>query len=90
VLEVLLPHGHATFKPGQVFSQPVEIHPVVRDLGIGQTSDGTGEDLGVPTSDSLSLDDKVIFRQANRARLFSPSGKEMRVWRPEPQAADSR
>jgi digeranylgeranylglycerophospholipid reductase len=42
--------------------------------------------IGQECADSLFLDDKVIFRQANSARLFSPSGKEVRVWRPEPQA----
>lgn len=42
--------------------------------------------IGRECADSLSLDDKIIFRQANSARLFSPSGKEVRVWRPEPQA----
>ena len=42
--------------------------------------------IGQECADSLSLDNKVIYRQANSARLFSPSGKEVRVWRPEPQA----
>ncbi len=42
--------------------------------------------IGRECADLLSLDNNVVFRQANAARLFSPSGKEVRVWRPEPQA----
>ena len=42
--------------------------------------------IGRECADSLSLQKELIFRQANSARLFSPSGKVVRVWRPEPQA----
>ncbi len=42
--------------------------------------------IGQECADSLSLEKDVVFRQANSARLFSPSGKEVSVWRPEPQA----
>ncbi|MDP2729488.1 MAG: NAD(P)/FAD-dependent oxidoreductase [Dehalococcoidales bacterium] len=33
-----------------------------------------------------AIEDSVIFRRANSARVFSPSGKLLRLWRPEPQA----
>ena len=42
--------------------------------------------IGQECADSLSLDKTVVFRQANSARLFSPSGKMVRLWRPVPQA----
>ncbi|MDO8578352.1 MAG: NAD(P)/FAD-dependent oxidoreductase [Dehalococcoidales bacterium] len=42
--------------------------------------------IGRECADSLSLHNNIVFRQTNAARLFSPSGKEVRVWRPEPQA----
>ena len=35
---------------------------------------------------SFAIDDSVILRQANSARLFSPSGKLLRPWREETQA----
>lgn len=35
----------------------------------------------------LALDEAVVFRQANGARLLSPSGKSLRLWRPEPQVS---
>jgi len=34
---------------------------------------------------AFSVDDDVILRRANSARLFSPSGSLLRVWRPETQ-----
>ena len=36
---------------------------------------------------SLALDRDVLFRQASGARLLSPSGKSIRLWRPEPQVS---
>ncbi|MDP6647524.1 MAG: NAD(P)/FAD-dependent oxidoreductase [Dehalococcoidales bacterium] len=36
---------------------------------------------------SLALDRDVVFRQANGARLLSPSGRVLRLWRPEPQVS---
>lgn len=35
---------------------------------------------------SFDVDDDVILRRANSARLFSPSGGVVRLWREEPQA----
>ena len=37
--------------------------------------------------DSFAIDESVIFRWVNGAQLFSPSGKLLRLWRQEPQAA---
>jgi digeranylgeranylglycerophospholipid reductase len=37
--------------------------------------------------DSFDIDESVIFRWVNSARLFSPSGRLLRLWRQEPQAA---
>jgi digeranylgeranylglycerophospholipid reductase len=37
--------------------------------------------------ESFSIDDSVILRRANSARLFSPSGRQIRLWRRENQAA---
>lgn len=36
--------------------------------------------------DSFGIDDSVILRQANSARIFSPSGRLIRLWREENQA----
>ena len=36
--------------------------------------------------DSFAIDNNVILRQVNSARLFSPSGRLLRLWRQEPQA----
>ena len=36
---------------------------------------------------SFGIDEGVIWRWASSAKLFSPSGKLLRVWREEPQAA---
>ena len=36
---------------------------------------------------TFAIDEDLIFRWANGARLFSPSGEVIRLWRPEPQAA---
>lgn len=35
---------------------------------------------------SFAIDESVIFRRVNSARVFSPAGKLLRLWRPEPQA----
>lgn len=35
---------------------------------------------------SFAIDESVIWRRANSARVFSPSGKRLNLWRPEPQA----
>ena len=35
---------------------------------------------------SFAIDDNVILRRANSARLFSPSGRSLRLWREETQA----
>lgn len=37
--------------------------------------------------ESFAIDESIIFRWANSARLFSPAGKMLRVYRDEPQAA---
>ena len=37
--------------------------------------------------DSFVIDKSVVLRQANSARLFSPSGKLLRLWREETQAS---
>ncbi|MFC2069983.1 NAD(P)/FAD-dependent oxidoreductase, partial [Chloroflexota bacterium] len=36
---------------------------------------------------SFFIDKSVIHREANSARIYSPSGKLIRVWRQEPQAS---
>ncbi len=36
--------------------------------------------------DSFAINNSVILRQVNSARLFSPSGRWLRLWRQEPQA----
>lgn len=35
---------------------------------------------------SFAIDESVILRRVNSARVFSPSGKRLSLWRPEPQA----
>ncbi len=35
---------------------------------------------------SFAIDESVIFRQVNSARVFSPSGRLLLLWRQEPQA----
>ena len=42
--------------------------------------------IGQECVSSFAVEDNVILRQANSARLFSPSGRLLRVWREEPQA----
>jgi digeranylgeranylglycerophospholipid reductase len=36
---------------------------------------------------SFAIDEDVVLRWVNSASLFSPSGKQLRLWRQEPQAA---
>jgi len=36
---------------------------------------------------SFSIDEDVIYRKVNSARIYSPSGESIRVWREEPQAS---
>ncbi len=43
--------------------------------------------IGQECAGSLALDEDVTFRQANSASLRSPSGKSIRLCRPEPQAS---
>lgn len=35
---------------------------------------------------AFDIDSSVILREVNNARLFSPAGKRLDLWRPEPQA----
>ena len=42
--------------------------------------------IGQECVNSFAIDESVIFRRANSARVFSPSGKRINLWRPEPQA----
>jgi len=42
--------------------------------------------IGRECVNSFAVDDSVILRQANSARLFSPSGKLLRFWREKTQA----
>lgn len=35
---------------------------------------------------SFAIDESVVWRRVNSARVFSPAGKLLRLWRPEPQA----
>ena len=42
--------------------------------------------IGRECVSTFGIDDKVILKWANSAKLFSPSGRLLRVWRQEPQA----
>jgi len=42
--------------------------------------------IGRECVSSFDIDNRVILRWANSARLFSPSGRLLRLWRQEPQA----
>lgn len=42
--------------------------------------------IGRECASTFGIDDRVILRWINGARLFSPSGKLLRLWRAEPQA----
>jgi len=42
--------------------------------------------IGQDCVSAFAVDEKVILRQAKSARIFSPSGKVLRLWREEPQA----
>ena len=42
--------------------------------------------IGQECVSSFAIEDNVILRQVNSAKLFSPSGNWLRLWREEPQA----
>ena len=42
--------------------------------------------IGQECASSFAIDEGVIFRWANSAKFFSPSGKLLSMWRQEPQA----
>ena len=42
--------------------------------------------IGQECVSSFAIDESVIFRWVNSAQVFSPSGKRLSLWRPEPQA----
>ncbi|MFC2020312.1 geranylgeranyl reductase family protein [Chloroflexota bacterium] len=42
--------------------------------------------IGQECVSHFAIDKSVIYRQANSAKVFSPSGKLLRLWRQEPQA----
>jgi len=42
--------------------------------------------IGQECANSFAIESNVILRQVNSARLFSPSGNLLRLWREEPQA----
>lgn len=63
-------------------------HPVMvleRKRRIGETVCCTGI-IGQECVSSFAIDDSVILRPVNSAKLFSPSGNLLRLWREEPQA----
>ena len=43
--------------------------------------------IGQECVNSFAVDDRVILRQVNSARLFSPSGILLRLWREKVQAS---
>ena len=56
-----------------------------RKRRIGETVCCTGI-IGQECVSSFAIDDNVILRSVNSAKLFSPSGNLLRLWREEPQA----
>jgi geranylgeranyl reductase family protein len=42
--------------------------------------------IGRECLDSFTIDRHLVLREANSARLFSPSAKQLQVWRPQTQA----
>ena len=66
------------------------------EMGYGVTVVERKEKLGEPVCctgiisqecvSSFAIDEGIIFRQVNRARVFSSSGKLIDLWRQEPQA----
>jgi len=42
--------------------------------------------IGQECVNAFAVEDRVILRQVNSARLFSPSGNRLSLWREEPQA----
>ncbi len=43
--------------------------------------------IGLECVSAYSIDEELVHRWANSAKLFSPSGRMLKVWRPQPQAA---
>ena len=43
--------------------------------------------IGIECIERFGIDDNVVYRKVNGAKIVSPSGKEVHVQRPEPQAA---
>ena len=56
-----------------------------RKRRIGESVCCTGI-IGQECVSSFTIDDNVILRPVNSAKLFSPSGNLLRLWREEPQA----
>jgi len=56
-----------------------------RKRRIGETVCCTGI-IGQECVSSFAIEDNVILRSVNSAKLFSPSGNLLRLWREEPQA----
>ncbi len=42
--------------------------------------------IGQECVNTFAIEDRVVLRQVNSARLVSPSGNQLRLWREEPQA----
>jgi len=62
-----------------------EVLVLERAKRLGEKTCCTGI-IGQECAISIPVDDNVILRWVNSARLFSPSGKMLRVWRKENQA----
>jgi geranylgeranyl reductase family protein len=43
--------------------------------------------IGQECVNTFAIEDRVILRQVNSARLFPPSGNQLRLWREKPQAS---
>jgi len=56
-----------------------------RKQGLGEKVCCTGI-IGQECVNSFAIDDRVILKRVNSARLFSPAGEILRVWREETQA----
>ncbi|MFH1003410.1 MAG: NAD(P)/FAD-dependent oxidoreductase [Chloroflexota bacterium] len=70
---------------GQLAAAGYRVVVLEKHAGSGEKVSCTGI-IGWPYLCSLGIGDDVLRRRLNGARLFSPSGKELRLWRPEPQA----
>ena len=55
-----------------------------RKNGLGERVCCTGV-IGQECADAFAIDGNIVLRQANSAKLFAPSGKSLRLWRPETQ-----